>query len=120
MMLPILPPTIMRQAITSVYSVMAVWMPVTVVPTSLATVAIETFITELSRVMTNWPIANVARTKPPATTAAVFAAPSVLIAAPELVQTDLRPAEGPTCRTPASPRESILARLVAGDGTQQS
>jgi hypothetical protein len=33
--------------------VIAVWMPVTVVPTSFATVAIETFMTELSRVMTN-------------------------------------------------------------------
>ena len=31
----------------------AVWMPVTVVPTSLATVAIDTFITELSSVIRN-------------------------------------------------------------------
>ena len=58
MMLPTLPPTIMRQAITSVYNVMAVWMPVTVVPTSWATVAMETFMTELSSVMTNWPVAS--------------------------------------------------------------
>jgi hypothetical protein len=32
---------------------MAVWIPVTVVPTSLATVAIETFMTELSSAMRN-------------------------------------------------------------------
>ena len=31
----------------------AVWIPVTVVPTSLATVAIDTFMTELSSVMRN-------------------------------------------------------------------
>ena len=43
---------------------MAVWMPTTVVPTSLATVAIETFITELSNVIRNWPDANVTRTIP--------------------------------------------------------
>jgi hypothetical protein len=35
---------------------MAVWMPVTVVPRSLATVAIETFMTELSSVMRNCPV----------------------------------------------------------------
>ena len=40
----------------------AVWIPVTVVPTSLATVAIETFITELSRVIKNWPAASVTST----------------------------------------------------------
>src|SRR5215218_8841823 len=37
-------------------------MPVTVVPTSLATVAIDTFITELSSVIRNWPDASVSRT----------------------------------------------------------
>src|SRR5215210_6870590 len=37
-------------------------MPVTVVPTSFATVAIETFITELSSVIRNWPAARVRRT----------------------------------------------------------
>ena len=40
----------------------APWIPVTVVPTSLATVAIETFITELSRVIRNWPDASVSST----------------------------------------------------------
>src|SRR5512135_1388824 len=43
---------------------MAVWTPVTVVPTSLATVAIDTFITALSRVIRNWPAARVGRTIP--------------------------------------------------------
>ena len=50
---PTLPPVIIREAMTSVYSVIAVWIPVTVVSRSLATVAIETFMTELSRVMRN-------------------------------------------------------------------
>ena len=59
---PIFPPVIIRDAITRVYSVMAVWMPVTVVPTSSATVAIDTFMTELSSVMRNWADASVTRT----------------------------------------------------------
>src|SRR4029077_11611608 len=37
-------------------------MPVTVVPTSFATSSIETFITELSSVIRNWPAASVNRT----------------------------------------------------------
>src|ERR1044072_9242329 len=41
---------------------MAVWMPVTVVPTSWATVAIATFMTEVSRVIRNWADANVRST----------------------------------------------------------
>jgi hypothetical protein len=44
--------------------VIAAWIPVTVVPTSAATVAIATFMTELSRVMRNWPLASVRRTPP--------------------------------------------------------
>ena len=40
----------------------APWIPVTVVPTSLATVAMDTFITELSSVIRNWPDASVKRT----------------------------------------------------------
>src|SRR3954449_7836221 len=59
---PSLPPVIISVAITSVYSVIAVWMPVTSVPTSLATVAIDTFITDVSSVMRNWPAASVTRT----------------------------------------------------------
>ena len=43
---------------------MADWMPVTVVPRSLATVAIDTFMTELSRVMRNCPDMRIARTTP--------------------------------------------------------
>ncbi len=51
----------------------APWIPVTVVPTSSATVAIETFITELSSAIRNWPAASVSRiTWAPA--AAVFVA----------------------------------------------
>jgi hypothetical protein len=56
--------------------VIAVWIPVTVVPTSCATVAIDTFITELSSVMRNWPDASVSRTIP-VPLAAVAAAASV-------------------------------------------
>jgi hypothetical protein len=59
-----LPPVIINDAITSVYSVIAVWIPVTVVPTSLATVAIDTFITALSSVIRNCPAASVSRTTP--------------------------------------------------------
>src|SRR5215470_17902410 len=62
MIWPILPPVIMNAAMTSVYMVIAVWMPVTVVPTSLATVAIDTFITDVSRVIRNWAEANVTST----------------------------------------------------------
>src|ERR1700683_1245162 len=43
---------------------MASWIPVTVVPTSLPTVAMETFMTELSRVMRNCADARVRRTSP--------------------------------------------------------
>jgi hypothetical protein len=54
----------MNIAMTSVYSVIAVWIPATVVPTSLATVAIDTFMTELSRVIRNCPAASVVSTSP--------------------------------------------------------
>ena len=62
MIWPILPPVIMNAAMTSVYMVIAVWIPVTVVPTSLATVAIDTFITDVSRVIKNCAEASVSRT----------------------------------------------------------
>jgi hypothetical protein len=39
---------------------------VTVVPTSLATVAIEAFITELSGAIRNWPVARLNSTNPAA------------------------------------------------------
>ena len=53
MMVPTLPPVIINVAMTSVYSVIAVWMPVMGVSRSSATSAIDTFITELSRVIRN-------------------------------------------------------------------
>ena len=59
---PIRPPVIISDAITSVYIVIAVWMPVTVVPRSLATVAMDTFITDESRIITNCADASVRRT----------------------------------------------------------
>ncbi len=61
---PILPPGIISIAITSVYRVIAVWIPVTVVPTSLATVAMATFMTEVSRVIRNCADARVRSTPP--------------------------------------------------------
>ncbi len=70
---PIFPPVIISDAITSVYIVIAVWMPVTVVSRSLATVAIDTFITDESRIITNCAAASVSRTA----FAAAPAAPSV-------------------------------------------
>jgi hypothetical protein len=62
MIAPIFAPVITSDAITSVYAVIAPWMPVTVVPTSFATVAIDTFITELSSVIRNCPVASVRST----------------------------------------------------------
>ena len=53
-----------QAAITLYTLVMAIWMPDTVVPTSLATVAMDTFMTELSRVIRNCPAARVSRTSP--------------------------------------------------------
>src|SRR4029453_1117165 len=60
---------------------MAVWTPVTVVPTSLATVAIETFITELSSVIRNCPDASVRSTTPVAVGPRACAV-SVIVALP--------------------------------------
>ena len=70
MISPTLPPVIMKDAITSVYSVIASWIPVTSVPTSLATVAIAVFITVMSRAITNCADANVSSTRPEALAAA--------------------------------------------------
>ena len=71
---PTFPPVIISDAITSVYIVIAVWIPVTVVSRSSATVAIAVFITVVSRAITNWPAASVSRTTPvaPAARPAVF------------------------------------------------
>ncbi len=62
MIWPIFPPVIMNAAMTNVYIVIAVWIPVTVVPTSVATVAIDTFITDVSRVIRNCAEARVTST----------------------------------------------------------
>src|SRR5215467_12981648 len=48
---------------------MAAWIPVTVVPTSLATVAIDTFMTEVSSVIRNCAEASVSSIVPPAAAA---------------------------------------------------
>lgn len=69
---------IIREAITRVYIVIAVWMPVTVVPTSFATVAIETFITELSSVIRNCAAASVINTVPEAFAACSYAVDAVI------------------------------------------
>ena len=79
MIWPILPPVIMNAAITNVYIVIAVWIPVTVVPTSLATVAMDTFITDVSSVMRNCAAASVR-----STTEAAPAAVSALAVAASL------------------------------------
>ena len=70
MIAPTLPPVIISEAMTSVYSVIAVWMPVTVVPTSLATVAIDTFMTDVSSVIRNCAEASVSSTTEAAPAAA--------------------------------------------------
>ena len=54
----------------------AVWIPVTVVPTSLATVAIDTFMTELSNVIRNCAEASVSSTIPAAPAARSLAWPA--------------------------------------------
>ena len=81
---------------TSVYSVIAVCTPCTVVPRSSATVAMETFMTDESRAMRNWPAASVKRISPaPAFTAAAAPpAPDV----PDVVPFAISPPQG----TPAN------------------
>src|SRR4051812_44250514 len=69
MISPTLPPVIISDAITNVYIVMAVWIPVTVVSRSLATVAMAVFMTVVSIATTNWPAARVSSTTPGATAA---------------------------------------------------
>ncbi len=61
---PTRPPVIISEAITSAYIVIAVWIPVTVVLMSLATVAIAVFITVVSSAITNCPAASVSSTIP--------------------------------------------------------
>src|SRR6187200_3510271 len=66
---PILPPVSISVAIVSVNRVMALWMPVIVVPTSAATVAIDTFMTDVSRIIRNWATARTSSTPPAAAVA---------------------------------------------------
>ena len=61
---PSFPPVIISDAITSMYIVIATWIPDTVVSRSSATAAMETFMTELSSAIRNWPDARVTRTTP--------------------------------------------------------
>src|SRR5215213_2164452 len=67
---PTLPPVTINIDMTSVYRTIAVWMPVIVVPRSLATVAIETFMTEESSAIRNCAAQSVSRTAEPAFCAA--------------------------------------------------
>ncbi len=78
MIWPTFPPVIISEAITSVYNVIAVCMPVTVVPRSSATVAIDTFMTELSSAIRNWPDARVSRIAPEAVATSAPRAPTSL------------------------------------------
>ena len=50
---PSFPPVIISDAITSMYIVIATWIPDTVVSRSSATAAMETFMTELSSAIRN-------------------------------------------------------------------
>ena len=90
-----MPPVIIRDAITSVYSVIAVWIPVTVVPTSFATVAIETFMTDMSRAMMNCPAASVNKT--------IVAAPARVA----VFSVTLRPSLSLSERSPTRTRETL-------------
>src|SRR6476659_1265434 len=111
MIWPIFPPVIMNAAITNVYIVIAVWMPVTVVPTSLATVAIDTFITDVSSVMRNCAEASVRSTTDaaPATTSALDAASSVDISGEYAGAQSTRELERSSCvRGPLSLSEPRL------------
>src|SRR5262245_62617332 len=69
---PIFPPVTMSIAITSVYRTIALWMPVIEVSRSSATVAIETFMTELSSAIRNCPAHRVSSTTPAPVVAALL------------------------------------------------
>ena len=85
----------------------AVCTPVTVVPRSLATVAIDTFITDVSRVMRNWPVASVKRMRP----APAFAAPAAALPA-EVVSVAIVPPGS----LPAACGAAVAERYHAGSG----
>src|SRR4051794_29891847 len=103
---PSFPPVTISIAMISVYSTIALWMPVTVVSRSFATVAIETFITELSSAIRNWPAHSVSSTTPPAAPASSAVDVRVSIA-PSLMR---HPPVGKARSLPAAPR----GRAVAG------
>src|SRR4051812_40468579 len=84
---------------------MAPWIPVTVVPTSFATVAIETFITELSSVIRNWPAASVS-----STSVAPWAR-SAGAAAADVMKATLPPARPSQQRRETCERERLRAHL---------
>src|SRR5262249_10768830 len=77
---PILPPVIISAAITSAYRVIAVWTPVTVVFVSFATVAIATFITDVSSVIRNCAAQSVTRTSVGPAIATFFVADASIVA----------------------------------------
>src|SRR5215469_12088668 len=77
---PIFPPVIIKAAITSAYSVIAVCTPVTVVLVSLATVAIATFITDVSSVIRNCAAQSVTRTSVAPAIATFFVADASIVA----------------------------------------
>ena len=77
---PIFPPASISVAIVSVNSVIALWMPTIVVLTSAATVAIDTFMTDVSRIIRNWAAAKTSRT-PLAAAVALVAVLAELIGA---------------------------------------
>src|SRR3990172_9829225 len=104
---PILPPVTMSIAITSVYRTMALWIPVMVVPRSSATVAIETFMTELSSAIRNCPAHSVR-----STTLAPFA--TALLASGVIRGTLACRRESPGGLLPLD-RAGGLARHVVGD-----
>jgi hypothetical protein len=65
--------------------VIAVWIPVTEVPRSFATDLMETFMTDESRVMRNWPEARISNTGDPALIPLPAAAPDGTAAAGSLI-----------------------------------
>src|SRR5262245_28658873 len=99
----------MSAAITSAYRVIAVWTPVTVVFMTLATVAIATFITDVSSVIRNCAEQSVTRTSVAPAIATFFASdPSTVARA----YWNARPIQDPTpLRTGPCDRRSRHGRL---------
>jgi hypothetical protein len=100
--------------------VIAVWIPVTSVPTSSATVAIATFITDVSNVIRNWPAASV-----PSTSVAPACAPDrfagalalSLMGASSLRRHGVSNRGAPAARARShQPREATRSRVSAPTG----